>query len=232
MSSQQESGKWTLGPYIIQSLLLLLAPALFAASIYMILARIILLTDGNSHSIIKLRWVTKVFVAGDVLSFLAQSSGGGLMAKAKTQDDAKMGENIIVGGLGIQVLVFGFFIIVAAIFNMRIRKVPTAKSQSVAVPWQLHLYVLYAASALIMVRSVFRIVEYVMGGDGILLQHEYYLYIFDAALMFFVAVLFCVWHPSAIISRNVSLRKSRRDPESQSEEYALEESRQEVRGKR
>lgn len=68
----------------------------------MILARIILLTDGNSHSIIKLRWVTKVFVAGDVLSFLAQSSGGGLMAKADTQDDAKMGENIIVGGLGIQ----------------------------------------------------------------------------------------------------------------------------------
>jgi hypothetical protein len=59
----------------MQSLLLLLAPALFAASIYMILARIILLTDGESHSVIKVRWVTKIFVAGDVLSFLAQSAG-------------------------------------------------------------------------------------------------------------------------------------------------------------
>ena len=225
MSATQTRGDWTLGPYIIQSLLLLLAPALFAASIYMILARIILLTDGNSHSIIKLRWVTKVFVAGDVLSFLAQSSGGGLMAKANTQSDAKMGENIIVGGLGIQVLVFGFFILVAAIFNIRIRKVPTTKSASVAVPWQRHLYVLYTASALILVRSVFRIVEYVMGGDGILLQHEYYLYIFDATLMFFVTVLFVFWHPSNIISHSVSLRKSRQDPEAHdSGEYALEES--------
>jgi hypothetical protein len=232
MSSQEASGEWTLGPYIIQSLLLLLAPALFAASIYMILARIIRLTDGNSHSIIKLRWVTKVFVAGDVLSFLAQSAGGGLMAKAESQADAKTGENIIIGGLGIQVLVFGFFIIIAAVFNLRIRKVPTAKSASVPVPWQRHLYVLYAASALIMVRSIFRIVEYVMGGDGILLQHEYYLYIFDATLMFLVTVLFSVWHPSEIISRYVPLRKSNRDEESQSEEFILEESRQEVRGKR
>lgn len=93
--SSQESPNWTLGPYIIQSLLLLLAPAFFAASIYMVLARIIILTDGNSHSIIKVRWITKIFVAGDVLSFLAQSSGGGLLAKAKSRDDAKMGEKYV-----------------------------------------------------------------------------------------------------------------------------------------
>jgi hypothetical protein len=59
----------------MQSLLLLLAPALFAASIYMVLGRIIRLTDGESHSLIKARWLTKVFVAGDVLSFLTQSTG-------------------------------------------------------------------------------------------------------------------------------------------------------------
>lgn len=230
--SSQESPNWTVGPYVMQSLLLLLAPAFFAASIYMILARIILLTDGNSHSIIKLRWVTKVFVAGDVLSFLAQSSGGGLMAKADSQDDAKMGENIIVGGLGIQILVFGFFIIVAGIFNLRIRKVPTEKSTSVAVPWQRHLFVLYAASALIMVRSIFRIIEYVMGGNGVLLQHEYYLYIFDAVLMFLVTVLFIVWHPSNIISKNLSIRHGR-DPESGESGVPLEEnSRQQASFKR
>ena len=155
------------------------------------------------------------------------------MAKADTKKDAKMGENIIVGGLGIQVLVFGFFIIVAAIFNIRIRKVPTARSASVAVPWQRHLLVLYAASALIMVRSVFRIVEYVMGGDGILLQHEYYLYIFDATLMFFVTVLFVFWHPSNIISKGLSIRKSRHDPESgASQEYALDDSTHHVAAKR
>jgi hypothetical protein len=59
----------------MQSLLLLLAPALFAASIYMVLGRIIRLTDGESHSLIRASWLTKIFVTGDVLSFLAQSGG-------------------------------------------------------------------------------------------------------------------------------------------------------------
>jgi hypothetical protein len=73
--SATQSPNWSTGPYIIQSLLLLLAPALFAASIYMVLGRIIVLTDGEAHSPIKARWLTKVFVTGDVLSFLAQSAG-------------------------------------------------------------------------------------------------------------------------------------------------------------
>lgn len=73
--SSRESPNWTLNPYIIQSLLLLLAPALFAASIYMVLGRIIRLVEAESHSLIRVNWLTKIFVTGDVLSFLVQSGG-------------------------------------------------------------------------------------------------------------------------------------------------------------
>ena len=59
----------------MQSLLILVAPALFAASIYMELGRIILLVEGEKHAIIKRRFLTKIFVAGDVLSFITQGSG-------------------------------------------------------------------------------------------------------------------------------------------------------------
>lgn len=197
--SAKESPNWTTTPYIIQSLLLLLAPALFAASIYMVLGRIVLLTDGEQHSIIKARWLTKVFVAGDILSFLAQSSGGGMLAKAKTQSDVKLGHNIITSGLGIQVLFFGFFIVVSGAFHYRIALYPTMRSKTILIPWARYLWVLYLASLLIMVRSVFRIAEYVMGEDGVLLSHEIYLYIFDATLMFLMMVLFNIWHPSRII---------------------------------
>jgi hypothetical protein len=41
----------------------------------MILGRIIRLTDGEEHSLIRAKWLTKVFVAGDVLSFFTQSGG-------------------------------------------------------------------------------------------------------------------------------------------------------------
>lgn len=73
--SHQETPNWTLGPYLVQTLLLLLAPALFAASIYMELSRIILLVDGESHALLKRNWLTKLFVCGDVLSFLLQMAG-------------------------------------------------------------------------------------------------------------------------------------------------------------
>lgn len=41
----------------------------------MVLGRIVLLTDGEQHSIIKIKWLTKIFVAGDILSFMTQATG-------------------------------------------------------------------------------------------------------------------------------------------------------------
>jgi hypothetical protein len=73
--SASQTPNWSTGPYIIQTILLLVAPALFAASIYMILGRIILMTDGETHSIVKRRWLTKLFVLGDVVSFTVQAGG-------------------------------------------------------------------------------------------------------------------------------------------------------------
>jgi uncharacterized membrane protein len=124
-----------------------------------------------------------------------------MLAKAKDQSAVDLGQHIITGGLGIQVVFFGFFIVVAGIFHYRIARFPTTQSQSLSIQWERYLYILYAASLLIMVRSVFRIVEYVMGQDGILLKHEIYLYIFDATLVFIMMVLFNIWHPSKIIHR-------------------------------
>jgi RTA1 like protein len=73
--SSQQSPNWTLGPYILQTLLLLVAPALFAASIYMILGRIIFLVDAEHLAFLKRKWLTKFFVCGDILSFTVQAAG-------------------------------------------------------------------------------------------------------------------------------------------------------------
>ncbi len=73
--SNRQAPHPTLAPYVIQTLLLLVAPALFAASIYMTLGRIIVGVDGESYSMIKKKWLTKVFVTSDVLSFLIQLGG-------------------------------------------------------------------------------------------------------------------------------------------------------------
>ena len=59
----------------MQSALILIAPAFLAASIYMTLGRIIEMLDAEANSMIPLKWLTKIFVTGDVLSFLMQASG-------------------------------------------------------------------------------------------------------------------------------------------------------------
>ncbi|OJJ83949.1 RTA1 domain-containing protein [Aspergillus glaucus CBS 516.65] len=208
--SAQESPDWTLGPYIMQSTLLLIAPALFAASIYMELGRVIRLVKGQNFALIRVNWMTKIFVAGDVLSFLMQASGKSYLSEQKSQADntvgagilAKgsqdIGNNVIIGGLIVQILFFGFFVICSIIFQARITSHPTAESVADCVPWKKHLYALYATSILILIRSIFRVAEYVQGSDGYLLSTEVFIYIFDSTLMFLVMLVFVIIHPSEI----------------------------------
>ncbi|KAL3420030.1 rta1 domain-containing protein [Phlyctema vagabunda] len=198
MSSKQESGEWTLMPYIMQSLLILLGPSLLAASIYMVLGRIIRITGGEALSPVRVNWLTKIFVVGDVFSFLMQSSGGGMLAQADSKDKVDLGENIIVGGLIVQILFFSLFGTVAGIFHMRISRHPTTISKSLTVPWQRELMVLYGSSLLILIRSVYRVLEYIQGSDGVLMKTEAYMYVFDAAFIFIAMALFNIWHPSRV----------------------------------
>lgn len=118
----KQAPNFTTNPYIIQSLLILLGPTLMAASIYMVLGRLVVILHGEKHTLIRPKWITKIFVAGDVMSFLAQSAGGGLMSSAKKQSQVNLGNNVIIGGLVIQILFFGFFVVVTALFHRRDRK--------------------------------------------------------------------------------------------------------------
>lgn len=73
--SATETPNWSTRSFTIQSLTLLLGPALLAASIYMVLGRLIRLLNAEHLSPINPKWLTKLFVLGDVLSFLTQGGG-------------------------------------------------------------------------------------------------------------------------------------------------------------
>jgi len=93
---------------------------------------------------------------------------------------------------------FGCFLLCAVLFQIRIRKVPTPESVSDLIPWRKHLNALYAASVLILIRSVFRVAEFIQGNDGFILGHEWFLYIFDSVLMLGVMLIFNAVHPSEV----------------------------------
>ncbi|KAJ5335912.1 hypothetical protein MYU51_020259 [Penicillium brevicompactum] len=209
-ASAEETPNWTTKPYIAQSLMLLLAPAFFAASIYMILGRIIRLLNGASCSMVRPSWLTKIFVTGDVLSFLIQSGGGGMLATAKTASKIDLGNNMIVVGLLVQIIFFGFFILVSLVFHRRMLKTPLHAVGDTRLPWARYMKLLYLASALVMIRSIYRVAEYLQGSDGYLQSKEAFVYVFDAALMFICCLLFNIFHPSGIIS---GYRKAQEEPD-------------------
>lgn len=115
-----------------------------------------------------------------------------------SSDTPATGEHVIIGGLFVQIIFFGFFAITAVIFQARISKRPTVRSIELGSLWRRHMRALYITSILILIRSVFRVVEYIEGYDGYLMKHEAFIYIFDALLMFVVMIALQWWHPSEI----------------------------------
>ncbi|OAA67976.1 RTA-like protein [Niveomyces insectorum RCEF 264] len=199
--SHAQAPALTLGPYVVQTLLLLVAPPLFAASLYMLLGRIIVAVDGgDAYSLIKRRWLTKVFVASDVVCFLVQLGGAGLMASSQSATSTT-GSRIVLAGLLVQIVVFALFVVVAGVFHRRCLRAEMAlRAQDTAQPppWRRFLGVLYVASGLVLARNIVRVAEFVEGFNGYIVLHEVFLYVFDAVPMLAAMGVLNVWHPARL----------------------------------
>ena len=109
---------------------------------------------------------------------------------------AKLGSYIVLAGLWMQILIFGFFIMVSRVFHRRLAALPTTRSRDPLLPWEKFLYVLYGTSTFIMLRSIARVAELVEGFEGNIIRHEVYLYCFDAVPMAAVMIAFNLWYPA------------------------------------
>ena len=194
--------------YAIDTVLILVAPALFAASIYMVYGRLVTRANAEHLSLISAKRTTRLFVIGDVCAFLAQTAGAGLQA-SKTSHTVDIGIDLLIAGLSFQAVWFAFFIVVAVCFHVRLKRAGSLPPFAGPRSWLGLLYGLYAGSILIMGRCIFRIVEYAQGYDGFLLSHELYDYIFDSAFMFVVTVLFIFCYPAAALVHSSRPQQSR-----------------------
>lgn len=172
---------------------IILPPSLYAATIYMTYGRIVNYVGQPNLSIVAPRKVTKIFVTGDTTAFMLQLGGGGM----QTVDSMRnIGQKILVVGLIVQLIFFGFFLYVSVAFQRRLSK---ANLNIIRGPWRRLLHILFLVSALVIGRCVFRIIENIGGTDGYLSSHEVYMYIFDTIPMFFVQAIFHFVHPGKIL---------------------------------
>lgn len=108
------------------------------------------------------------------------------------------GQNVIIGGLIVQIVFFGFFLISAVIFQKRMGAHSEGRAVADQYPWRKHMWALQSSSVLVLIRSVIRVVEYAQGSHGYLMEHEVFIYVFDGLLMFSMMVIFVIIHPSEV----------------------------------
>lgn len=119
-----------------------------------------------------------------------------------------LGKSLTLAALSLQLLVIFLFLLLAGTFH---RKCHAAKLHSSAVPSL--LLALYASMALILLRCIYRLVEYVEPTDkdlgdmdalrklSPLLRYEAFFYVFEAAFMLANSVLWNIWNPGRFLPR-------------------------------
>ncbi|UPL03521.1 hypothetical protein LCI18_014455 [Fusarium solani-melongenae] len=187
-------------PFLLQNLLMLVAPPFLAATLYMSLSRITRALRAEELSLISLRWITKLFVLVDLACFVTQTAGA-IMSGSEVPDEAKRGKTIIICGLILQIAAFALFLLCILVLQVRVKSCPTSHCLAGVLSYRRYLVGLYCTSGLFLIRNVVRIVEYNQGGDGPLLSNEAFLYIFDGCFMLGITVIIIVLHPGRLVKQ-------------------------------
>jgi hypothetical protein len=106
---------------------------------------------------IRANWLTKIFVGLDIVSFLVQAGGGGLMSNQDpdSADIVRTGRHVYMGGIGLQ----GLFIIVFSAlfwkFYLRLKEVMRDAGDYGRNAWRAKalVWTIYLVLLLIMVRG-------------------------------------------------------------------------------
>ncbi|KAF3406985.1 hypothetical protein DPV78_000640 [Talaromyces pinophilus] len=195
--------------YAVSFLPIFLAPAVIAASCYMAMGRIVLhVTPMNNRSVKSLwvppRWMTPIFVTGDLISFMIQVIGG-LKSVSGTSSDKQSAFDIMKIGLAVQLVCFGLFLIISFRFHFVSK---SFKGYWPDTRWPKFLWILNISACLVFVRSVYRMIEFCSGYDGYLATHEWNFYVFESLIILPIFLLFNIWHPARYIS-NIGWRQKR-----------------------
>ena len=97
---------------------LTIGPAFLSASIYLCLARIVVIY-GEGISRFRPAFYTVTFICCDLLSLLLQAAGGAIASGANTPSQNQTGINIMIAGLATQVASLTLFLALCAEFAFR-----------------------------------------------------------------------------------------------------------------
>ena len=170
LSSQKDP--YSIIYFVVQYFFIVCAPVFFSAAIYVVLSRFIN-KAGRAYAPFPPRLIVIVFVTLDVLTTGIQIAGAALIGTAESnQKSPSTANNILLAGLAIQVFSFAvcFAILCACIWRVSQQKDKTVWAASASA--RTLLLALVITSALVELRTIFRLIETAQGVFGFLSSHE------------------------------------------------------------
>ncbi|KAL8825204.1 MAG: hypothetical protein Q9191_004556 [Dirinaria sp. TL-2023a] len=142
--------------------------------------------------------VLSTFIGLDVV--IGALTGNGASYSANTTNSPsqiKMGRDLIRASIILQLGAFVGFIGLEVVLHQRLLKARIMNARL-----KMIIVLLYASSALILVRNIYRVVSVWEGYDGYLETHEAFFYVFDATLMLVNSVMLNVKYPMNYLPQN------------------------------
>ena len=208
----------SLGPFIITELLILLAPNALALLNYKVLGQVIDIKSPppsatnlpkptlripflmDERGLIYGKRIAWIFFTSDVIGFLIQGGGGGLEASSDLQTQ-KSGARIIMGGLVFQVIFFALFAVLAVYvyYSPLYNRPPTATQQTQSPTVEKPLmdkvfFALFVTIVLILIRNVYRLIEFAVTPGTYIPSSEWLFYVFDMLAIFVAMLVYMRWH--------------------------------------
>ncbi|KAI9154943.1 Protein RTA1 [Paramyrothecium foliicola] len=195
------------GPFILQNLLILVGAPFLAATIYMSLGRVTYSLNAQHHAFLSLRWMTKLYVLID-FGCIGTQFVGSIIPASGDPTAVKQARVILLAGIIVQFSALTIFMLQLVVIELRIaRDPPSVLRLAPDIKWRRYFRAIGATAVLSIVRAIVRAVEYLQGNKGEIMTNEWYLYVFDAALMFLVMVVFLAVHPMALVRNAYETRE-------------------------
>ncbi|KAG8832355.1 hypothetical protein FRC18_005183 [Serendipita sp. 400] len=191
-------------PSVIGQVFIIVAPACLAAALYMVVGRI-MTQVGASHSIIRPSWITPIFVGFDILSIGMQALGAAILFNTDDNlDKLKKARSILTIGLMIQIVAFAIFLVLTGWFDRRATKASPRKMVTV----RMLMIAFYITGALIMIRSIYRAIEFITVDfnsrppRGYFFNVEWAYYVLDALPIAIATGVYNVVFPAKYLRRD------------------------------
>ncbi|KAF4629230.1 hypothetical protein G7Y89_g8919 [Cudoniella acicularis] len=198
-------------PYAIQSAFIIIAPLFLGAGNYLLISRLALRVLPTSIKYIfriPVAKLTRIFVIFDVVTFLVQVSGSAISSAGNWEGNtAAIGTNVLIAGLAIQLATFAFFVAIVGRFHF-LTKLPGGVRDGAGEGWTRVLTAVYISSSLIIIRSIYRLIEFGLGIFGYPFTHEWMFYVLESVPMLPAFSIFCLWHPAEYFHQDSAEVKS------------------------